>query len=704
MNKRLFPAAIAAAVLCAMLAVIKLNNPESVFGSQGQAASQQEQAAEQQGQAATQQEQGASQQEQAAGQQEQADPAGEAVGQPETVEENAEAGGQPGLSEESAENGEQPGQTGQAGQAEHYKPLSVTETGEYTEKVLRVIGTGSEDRSEAVRFYKESPHVPYMGIRAYFDLMLGGGLKVQAAGDGTYTLTNAAGAQAVVDIGRGTVSAQDMPAFENYFDEAREGKASSFKDSEAPYLKLREVVYEGSPEPVQFELGKLGIALHADEDEVWFPVSILSSWLTDIAQNRVACNGDCLYVLCSDTAYELDDGYYSTEYFDKILTGAERDEDLAAYSYADLGFIFQYMYGYPGRTELDPQILRNEGFDAALEALGEEGQALRTELASRDFREFWFAMFKLSDGPLEDGHNNTSLSIGVVDADQTEKYKDFRNYTWSKFDNMQMSEFIRNMSAASNGIYSVRPAELTENKYYKHGDTAVIFLRSFSVDESGWNEYYQNGGDLPEDTMGVAAKGLMKAAADAEIRNIVFDLSTNPGGYSDAAMGVLSLMTGRDYLCGYNEQSGQSFRVFFDVDRNLDGEINEEDDKVSYDFNYAVMTSGASFSCGNMFPFLVKEEGGLVIGDRSGGGSCSIQKAATSEGFDIAISGCKFKLTDRSGSDFEEGVTPDLQLEIGVNKEVNEITGEETEVFDYSSFGDLDAICEAVSSRYGAAE
>ena len=136
----------------------------------------------------------------------------------------------------------------------------------------------------------------------------------------------------------------------------------------------------------------------------------------------------------------------------------------------------------------------------------------------------------------------------------------------------------------------------------------------------------------------------------------------------------------------------------------LDGEINEEDDKVSYDFNYAVMTSGASFSCGNMFPFLVQEEGGMVIGDRSGGGSCSIQKAVLSEGFDIAISGCKFKLTDRSGSDFEKGVTPDVQLEIGVNKEVNEITGEEMEVSDYSSFGDLDGICEAVSSWFKAAE
>lgn len=181
---------------------------------------------------------------------------------------------------------------------------------------------------------------------------------------------------------------------------------------------------------------------------------------------------------------------------------------------------------------------------------------------------------------------------------------------------------------------------------------------------------------------------------------MVFDLATNPGGYSDSVAGALSLMTGRDHLRGYDELSKQYFDVYFDVDRNLDGEFNAEDEVVSYDFNYAALTSGASFSCGNLFPFLVKEEGGMVIGDRSGGGSCSVQKASLSEGFEITISGCKFKLTDENGTDLEPGVTPDVQLEIDTKKEINEITGEEMETQDYSAFGDLDGICETVSGWF----
>lgn len=578
-------------------------------------------------------------------------------------------------------------------------PAEETVTNEYIQKTVRVCREEASEGTAQLRFYKDAPNVAYMGITEYFDLMLGGGLSVQDHGDGTYTLTNAAGARTSVDIGRDTVVSENMPAFVNYYEAAKEGTASSFKDSAAPYLKLREVVYEGEPDSTEFDLGKLGIKIRGDKNEVWFPVSILSSWLTDIAQNRVLFNGNTLYICCSKSPYEMDNSYYNTKYYDDILRGEDRAKDLTAYSYGDLGFIFQYMYGYPGRTQLDPKILKEEGLDAALAASDDTVKEIRKLLMSRDFREFWFSMYRLSEGPLEDGHNNTTLSIGVVDAEQ-EKYQAFREYTWSKFDSFGISDFVKKISSANQGIYSVRSEEYLNSGYHRYGDTAVILLRSFSVDEDGWNAYYSGQGGIPDDAMGTAAKGLIRASKEGGVKNVVFDLAANPGGYSDSVAGILSLMTGRDYLRGYDELSKQYFNVYFDIDRNLDGEIDDEDDAVSYDFNYAVMISGASFSCGNLFPFLVREEGGMVIGDRSGGGSCSVQKAALSEGFEISISGSKFKLTDNSGADLEAGAVPDVQLEIGTKKETNEFTGEETIVQDYSAFGDLDGICGTVSEWF----
>ena len=165
-------------------------------------------------------------------------------------------------------------------------------------------------------------------------------------------------------------------------------------------------------------------------------------------------------------------------------------------------------------------------------------------------------------------------------------------------------------------------------------------------------------------------------------------------------MGILSLMNGKDYLAGYNELSKQRFRVYFDVDRNLDGVFDEKDKEVSNDFNYAATTSRASFSCGNLFPFLLKEAGGMLIGERSGGGACSVQVAVLSEGFEFRISGYKFKLTDDAESNLEAGAEPDVEIEVGTETTQNEFTGEEMTTRDYSKFGDIEWICDQVRNWY----
>ena len=625
-----------------------------------------------------------------------------AQGETETVEQTAEDPAEETKTAPEAVSGDPvtAGEGSEGGEYAEIPPLEETVTDEYTQKSVFIFRESLTDETADLRFYKEDPDVAYMGIREYFDLMLGGGLTVQDNGDGTYTLTNAAGAAAQVDTEKDIVAIEDLPAFENYYEEAQKGSAGSFKDSDAPYLRLREVVYEGDPEPVEFDFGGLGIEICGDGEEVWFPVSILTTWLTDIAQNRLTYNGKYLYKFSGESSYTRDLEYFDTEYMDGVLQGQPRDEDLASESYAELGFVFRYMYGYPGTTGLDPVVLRDQGLDAALKDCGESGQELIRELSSRDMREFWHGMYRLSGTVLEDGHNDTSLNIGVVDAGSDERYQSFREFTWNAYSEGGMSELEQKLTKANLGIFQVRPEELTQNKYYSSGDTAVILLTAFTVDREAWEAFYRDDGPVPGDTYGTIAQGLMKAAEDGRIRNVIIDLSTNGGGYSDAAAACISLMTGRDYLCGYDELSKQHFKVYFDIDRNLDGEFDEKDEEVHYDYHYGALVSNASFSCGNLFPFLVRDEGGVVIGERSGGGACSIQQAVLSEGFDIRISGCKFKLTDSHNSDFEPGIEPDILLELPVEKAVDDITGKETETKDYSVYGDLDRICEEVSGWF----
>jgi hypothetical protein len=606
---------------------------------------------------------------------------------------------QSGTTAQAAESGAAAQTTESTGAAQAAES-SAAASDAYAVRDVKIYDEELTDRTVPLRFYKEAPHVAYMGIRAYFDLMLGGGLTVTEHGDGTFTLTNASGATAVVDPVKGLVTMDDMPSFENNLEDAKAGLQSSFKDSSAPYIRLREVVYEEEPQPVTFDLGALGIPIYGDGEDVWFPVSILSSWLTDIAQNRVTYNGKYLYKHNGESHYAQDMSYYDTEYMDGVLLGNPREEDLASYSYAELGFIFQYMYGYPGTLALDPVILREQGLDAALKDYGELGQELSGELSSRDMRAFWHGMYSLSGTVLEDGHNSTNLELSILDADTTEKYNSFREYTWEVYEDTEVSAFEQKLMEPNLGIFQARPEEMTQNKYYSSGDTAIVYLNAFTVDREAWASYYHDGGPLPDDTYGTLAKGLETAAAEEGIHNVVIDLSTNGGGFSDAAVACIALMTGRDYLCGYNTLSKQHFKVYFDIDRNLDGVFDEKDKEVQYNFHYGALVSNASFSCGNMFPFMVRDEGGVVIGEKSGGGACSIQKAVLSEGFDFRISGCKFKLTDLAHADLEPGIEPDLWLDLPTVTKTNEVTGEEVETKDYAAYGDLDDICRAVSEWF----
>ena len=574
----------------------------------------------------------------------------------------------------------------------------------YEEKEVQIFEKELTERTVPLRFYEKTPNVAYMGIGDYFDLMLGGGLTVAESGDGKYLLTNAAGATAEVDLSKGVVSSDDMPSFENYYDKAREGVKSSFKDSDAPYLRLREVEYLDPPKRVEMDLGSCGIALYGEKDEVYFPVSVLASWLTDIAQNIVCYNGKYLYVCAGDTGFEQDTSYYYTEYYEKITNGEKRDSDLTAYSYADLCFIFRYMYGYPGTTTLDEEILREKGLDEALRACGEEGLQSIEQLSSEDFREFWLGMYNFSGRYMDDGHTRTMLSMDLGNPDSIEKQKYFLDYIWDQLENESMSENDSRIMGTSGEIIQLRPETYSQEHYYKSGDTAIICFNSFSVERDSWLRYYEEGGEFPEDALGIVVSGLKKASEDSDVRNVVFDLSANLGGYTDALMGILSIAAGNEYLPGYNELSGQRFKIYFDVDRNLDGVFDEKDQEVRYDFNYAALISNASFSCGNYFPFLFRETGGLLIGERSGGGCCSVQKAMLSEGLDISISGCKFKLCDDEENNLEEGALPEVPLEAGMKTVVNEFTGEERSVRDYSAYADPEGICNKVSELFSQKE
>ena len=78
-------------------------------------------------------------------------------------------------------------------------------------------------------------------------------------------------------------------------------------------------------------------------------------------------------------------------------------------------------------------------------------------------------------------------------------------------------------------------------------------------------------------------------------------------------------------------------------------------------FKIAILTSSKAFSCGNLFPSLMKENGFKVIGEKTGGGSCSLATEFTVDGV-IYYKSSFMTLSNKKGDNIDSGIEPDYKI------------------------------------------
>ncbi len=122
------------------------------------------------------------------------------------------------------------------------------------------------------------------------------------------------------------------------------------------------------------------------------------------------------------------------------------------------------------------------------------------------------------------------------------------------------------------------------------------------------------------------------------------------------------------------------------VDGNFDRVFDDKDNAPRYPkLNVAIMTSHYAYSCGNLLPSLMKDYGYLIIGEKSGGGSCSIQRMCTAEGFCYILSSSRARLVNQAGQNIDSGVEPHIALEVKTVTEKDD-DGDDVEYSDFSAF------------------
>ena len=534
------------------------------------------------------------------------------------------------------------------------------------------------DEKIKIRYYEDTPNVAYAGIREYYDCIaeesLDSGketMTVKKEDDGTYSLKSAHG-EAVADIEKDTLTSEDLSDFTNIMCLIQEGMGDGYCDG-LPYVKVKEMKSEGG-HSVTLDLGKYDINIYGDDEDVYFPVSTLSDIFSDLDYHFSVFNGETFYF--NSESYDKDhisaiDPDYAEPFLDKLGDDLELPEDLAEFSFNELCFSIDNFYGLPGKSLINDEVAE-KGLVKALEDYGEEGEKTLELIKSQDLAEHLCGLEKLNLFLYDGGHTYINVrDFGDADTgDLSDRMDEIKEELAPDFEELEEDTLGEHKKRREydDAKRKLREEAYGDDNYIKDGDTAVFVLDSFmGFNTEEWKKYYEEDGELPKadkDDMVRLKESLEDAKKDSKIKNFVLDLTNNRGGSLDEVAILYGLVTGkRELSCSWeNTLTGEKVTETYEMDNNFDRKFDEKDESDGPDLNIAVLTSSASFSCGNAFPSLMKDSGYMVLGEKSGGGACAVLVQTTGEGMSYGISAFKARFINSKGEIIDEGVPVDTEL------------------------------------------
>ena len=555
---------------------------------------------------------------------------------------------------------------------------------------VAVNDNGKTTNGVTLRYYEDMPHVAYIAV-ADFQKMLMPSKRISVSRTATslYLLETSKGETALVNTAEESMTFDDYISFVSMDVVNAEGFVQD--DDELSYVREKPATYTPAAALVTFDLKKYGIDLRGDGQMVYVPLSTLSDLYSDLGGNHVFFNGEKIML----TDFDEKPGTLDPAFFLKPYETAERPADLAAYSYGELCFAIDHFYGRPGRNAIDNKI-QEKGLDQAL------SETHRKLLKSTKMDEYIFGLEYLSARLYDGSHTTISpivncSHIGAADSKMTDQ---FANKFVSSFldiyplETMAVSNNLQR-SDGSEFAAKARQKLLNTDTYTKIGNTMYCIFDDFGpIDTQAWKAFYKGTGPLPTynpeyrgDICGIV-EALDKAAADPEVKNFVLDLTCNNGGDLGVLQAITTLLAGKNAVTYENVLTKQRGVNEAQVDANFDRVFDDKDKGPRYpELNIAIMTSDYAYSCGNLLPSQMKDFGYLIIGEKTGGGSCSVQQMCTPEGFCYQISSARTRLFNQAGENIDGGVEPHIALEVKKVKTKDE-DGDEVEYSDFSAFYD----------------
>ena len=171
---------------------------------------------------------------------------------------------------------------------------------------------------------------------------------------------------------------------------------------------------------------------------------------------------------------------------------------------------------------------------------------------------------------------------------------------------------------------------MTSNQYTVSTDHKTVLYYFDSFDLGTKDDVFNPDGTVrvtayEHDSYYNLLQHLQQFEKDSRIENVIIDVSTNGGGIIAVMAKMLALISkdNKGIVSLMDENTGVVDTSTCQVDVNMDGQYTA-DEVYGNKFNFYIMTSNCSFSCGNAFPYYAQKMGIKTVGEKSGGGECAV--------------------------------------------------------------------------------
>ena len=589
----------------------------------------------------------------------------------------------------------------------------VDEANYRTEKV-KVYRTFYEyDKTIDIRFYNDTPNIPYINVIDYFREFFKTGLTVSTDGDVT-RYWHPGGGTMSFNPRKNTIYLHDIDDF-NYHPDFDYENSKTFLEYKDPKIT------SGIDKVI--DLSSYHIDIHSTSSGlIYAPLTLLSCFAGGLSLIQTAWNGESIYVC--DCYGSLTGGtrgpyYFKDTYFNVLSDIAtKRPQDMIEYSYNQLCMMFDNDRGYTSQLLFGDTNLISMGLNGLLETFY---PSIKAHLLSEDKATYYKGFHELFMGLFDGGHT-TPLLYTEIENPYVEgnDYTGYTNIVSACLEDPLLAplaeEYIHrseanNVTEPYENALSAAFGDMTKrNGFYYYYDethaTSYIGFDSFFVDYEQWDAFYAGTKEqTPRDTYGFVRDSMYQALEDGAT-NVVLDMTCNGGGDTGALMGLLGLF---DKAIGHqtltNTLNKSSVTENYGVDINLDGIWDEVDVLQAARFealNIGVLTSSYCFSAGNTFPSEMKKLGYKTLGTKTSGGSCAITFEFTGDGLPYLRSSHCMIGTGVNGKNLDDGVTPDYDIPAEMAKALNVDELSLSEAAPY--FYDVELISNYLESAYAEEE